>query len=256
MGNNFLNSGKWVATMWIFQEWGEMCFKRYSIANHRNVTIHLFCSSTLHGWYKNNPPFIQVVWELSLGSFQHFKTPPVSGIFQTLWVLIFFPQEQTPFLKSFHYILEVSNSLKSSPAFQICSNPASAASSACPTGLTEFPLQNQQFTLIFFLPNLKVLCFLLTMSKLFHWIGGHWHDGLFIASEKIFLLSSHLFRLLHILLNLHFVFDKSRNTSEIVLLGTGMPIAYILLFIIFLPLYFYLSTEFLEWRKRMLKGAD
>lgn len=94
MGNNFLNSGKWVATMWIFQEWGEMCFKRYSIANHRNVPIHLFCSSTLHGWYKNNPPFIQMVWELSLGSFQHFKTPPVSGIFQTLWVLIFFPRNK------------------------------------------------------------------------------------------------------------------------------------------------------------------
>lgn len=36
----------------------------------------------------------------------------------------------------------------------------------------------------------------------------------------------------------------------------GMPISYILLFIIFLPIYLYFSIEFLEWRKWMLKGAD
>lgn len=60
--------------------------------------------------------------------------------------------------------------------------------------------------------HIKLLCFLLTLSRLFCYIVGHRHDGLFIAFEQIFLLSSHLFCLLHIFLNLHFLIDKSMNT--------------------------------------------
>lgn len=45
----------------------------------------------------------------------------------------------------------MSKSLRSSPAFQIFSNPASA-SSACPRGLSVFPLQNQEFAVICFPP--------------------------------------------------------------------------------------------------------
>lgn len=200
-----------------------------------------------------------MVWELSLGSCQHFQTHLFLAFSDTVSTETF-PRNKQLFWNHSIIFYKCQNHCNPPPAVKIFSNPA-PASSACPRGLSEPPLQNHWFVShhSFFshhIPNIKLLCFLLTLSGLFHWIGERWHDGLFIASEKIFLLSSHLFCLLHILLNLHFVFDKSRNTSETLLLGTGMPIAHILLFIIFLPIYFYLSTEFVEWRKRVLEGAD
>lgn len=207
-------------------------------------------------------PLIQMVWELSLGSFQHFKTPPVS-VFLDILSIEFFPRNKHLFWNHSIIFYKCQNHWNPPQHFRFFPMlhllpqlvPKVCQSSHSKTRSLHWFVSHHSFFPHHIL-NIKLLCFLLTLSRLFYWIGGHWYDGLFIASEKIFLLSSHLFCLLHILLNLHFVFDKSRNTSEIVLLGTGMPIAYILLFIIFLPLYFYLSTEFLEWRKRMLKGAD
>lgn len=250
--------------MWIFQEWGGKVLEEiFHFKSQKSPHPPVPLLSTLHGWYRNNPPLCSDGLGTEPWFLPAFSNPTCFCHFSLTLVLIFFPGTNTfPEILPLYFIsvkiIEIlPRTSEFFPILHLLPQPVPQVCQSSHSKTRSLQWFVSHLSLFYHhIPNAKLFCFLLTQSRLFYWIGGHWHDGLFIAAEKIFLLSSRLFCLLHILLNLHFVFDKSRNKSEIVLLGTGMPTAYILLFIIFLPLYFYLSTELLEWRKRMLKGAD
>lgn len=138
--------------MWIFQEWGGKVLEEiFHFKSQKSPHPPVPLLSTLHGWYRNNPPLCSDGLGTEPWFLPAFSNPTCFCHFSLTLSTDFFPRNKHLSWNPSIIFYKCQNHWDPAQNFRIFSNPASA-SSACPTGLSEFPLQNQEFAVICFPP--------------------------------------------------------------------------------------------------------